>query len=572
MARIRLVEIENFRGIKTLKWHPKNGINCLIGPGDSCKTTILDAIDLCMSARRNLQFTDADFYGLDVESPVSITCTVGALEDRLKSMEAYGLYVRSFDPATGELEDEPAKGRETVLTLNLTITSDLEPAWSLLSNRAAAQGQSRNLSWADRQRISPTRIGAGADQNLVWRRGSILNKLSDEKADASAALVKAAREARTAFGDQAGKELVAALSAVKEAAADLGIPVGGDVRAMLDAHSVSFSGGTISLHSESGVPLRALGVGSTRLLIAGLQRKAAKEASVLLVDELEHGLEPHRILRLLHSLGSKEAGEPIQGFLTTHSPVALQELSGDQLWVVRYDDGGVHVECVGADDDVQSTIRVFPEAFLARSVIVCEGASEVGLLRGLDRCRVAWGKPSLMALGVALVDAGGVDKIYKRANALRKLGYRCQVLRDDDVQPDAADEKAFVDGGGELTLWSNGRKLEQEVFACLDDDAIGTLLDYAEELHDASHLDDHIKSVSGAVDTYNGLRVEMMVGSLTGLQRGLLGNASSLKKKGWFKSITWMEEATVRAIGPGLAKATGDLAATVEKLFVWAVM
>ena len=132
MARIRLVEIENFRGIKTLKWQPKNGINCLIGPGDSCKTTILDAIDLCMSARRNLQFTDADFHGLDVESPVSITCTVGALEDRLKSMEAYGLYVRSFDPATGEVEDEPAKGRETVLTLNLTITSDLEPTWSLV--------------------------------------------------------------------------------------------------------------------------------------------------------------------------------------------------------------------------------------------------------------------------------------------------------------------------------------------------------------------------------------------------------------------------------------------------------
>ncbi|KPF81120.1 chromosome segregation protein SMC [Brevundimonas sp. AAP58] len=572
MARIRLVEIENFRGIKTLKWRPKNGINCLIGPGDSCKTTILDAIDLCMSARRNLQFTDADFHGLVVESPVSITCTIGALEDRLKSIDAYGLFLRGFDPATGEVEEEPGKGLETVLTLNLTITSDLEPAWSLVSDRAAAQGQSRNLSWADRQRISPTRIGAGADQNLVWRRGSILNKLSDEKADASAAFVEAAREARAAFGDKAGKELIAALSAVREAAADLGIPVGGDVRAMLDAHSVSFSGGTISLHSEGGVPLRALGVGSTRLLIAGLQRKAAKEASVLLVDELEHGLEPHRILRLLHSMGSKEAGEPIQGFLTTHSPVALQELSGSQLWVVRHDDGSVLMECVGVADDVQSTIRVFPEAFLARSVIVCEGGSEVGLLRGLDRCRVAAGKPSLMALGVALVDAGGVDKIYKRAIALRKLGYRCQVLRDDDVQPDAAEEKAFVEGGGELTMWSNGRKLEQEVFICLDDDAIGALLDYAEELHDASHLNDHIKSVSGGVATYNDLRAEMLVGSLTGPQRELLGNASSLKKKGWFKSITWMEEATVRAIGPGLAKATGELSPTVEKLFASAVM
>jgi len=77
-----------------------------------------------------------------------------------------------------------------------------------------------------------------------------------------------------------------------------------------DAHAVSFSGGTISLHDEEGVPLRGLGVGSTRLLIAGLQRKAASESSILLMDETEHGLEPHRIIRLLGSLGAKESRPP----------------------------------------------------------------------------------------------------------------------------------------------------------------------------------------------------------------------------------------------------------------------
>ncbi|MDZ4054298.1 MAG: hypothetical protein U1E24_13725, partial [Phenylobacterium sp.] len=74
------------------------------------------------------------------------------------------------------------------------------------------------------------------------------------------------------------------------------------------------------------------------------------------------------------------------------------------------------------------------------------------------------------------------------------------------------------------------------------------------------------------VDTYNDLRAEMLGGSLTGPQRELLGNASSLKKKGWFKSITWMEEATVRAIGPGLVQATGELGVKVDKLIAWAVM
>ena len=44
------------------------------------------------------QFTDADFHKLDVEQPVSVSCTLGALSDRLKNIEAYGLYLRAFDP------------------------------------------------------------------------------------------------------------------------------------------------------------------------------------------------------------------------------------------------------------------------------------------------------------------------------------------------------------------------------------------------------------------------------------------------------------------------------------------
>jgi putative ATP-dependent endonuclease of OLD family len=48
-----------------------------------------------------------------------------------------------------------------------------------------------------------------------------------------------------------------------------------------------------------------------------------------------HGLEPHQIIRLLGSLGAKEKEPPLQVFMTTHSPVALRELAGDQLFIVR---------------------------------------------------------------------------------------------------------------------------------------------------------------------------------------------------------------------------------------------
>ncbi|WP_082902655.1 AAA family ATPase [Paraburkholderia ginsengiterrae] len=86
MAKIRKIEIRNFRGICELDWFPSAGINCLIGPGDTGKSTVLDAIDLCLSARRNIVIANSDFHKLDVEQPIGITLTLSGL--------AYGGYAQ----------------------------------------------------------------------------------------------------------------------------------------------------------------------------------------------------------------------------------------------------------------------------------------------------------------------------------------------------------------------------------------------------------------------------------------------------------------------------------------------
>src|SRR5438105_4328914 len=121
MARIREILIENFRGIKALARLPSPGVNCHIGPGDSGKSTVLDAVDFCLGARRNIQFTDADFHLLDVETPITITVTIGELDDDLKNLDAYGMCLRSFDARSGKIEDEPEESAETVLTVKLTV-------------------------------------------------------------------------------------------------------------------------------------------------------------------------------------------------------------------------------------------------------------------------------------------------------------------------------------------------------------------------------------------------------------------------------------------------------------------
>jgi len=87
-----------------MDWAPSAGINCLIGPGDSGKSSVLEAIDLCLGARRSARFSDTDFHLLNVAHPIQITVTVGALPDELLNLDTYGEFLRGFDTNTKLVE------------------------------------------------------------------------------------------------------------------------------------------------------------------------------------------------------------------------------------------------------------------------------------------------------------------------------------------------------------------------------------------------------------------------------------------------------------------------------------
>lgn len=305
MPNIVYLDIENFRTIQKLSWYPNHGTNCLIGAGDSGKTTVLDALDFCLGARRNIAFSDYDFFNTDASQPIVITVALGALEDSLLSVDSYGDYFAGFDPVNNKLEPEPSIGLETVLILQMKVEKDLEPQWRLHSKRAQEKGLERSLRWEDRQVISPVRLGEHTDWHLTWRRGALFERLSDEKLVMNAGLSDAARKARSDFGQLANAELTKTLATVKQSAKSLGVPTGDQVQALLDAGSVKFGTGAISLHGSNNVPLASLGTGSKRLLVAGLAKAVTSSASIALVDELETGLEPHRIRSLLNELGTK---------------------------------------------------------------------------------------------------------------------------------------------------------------------------------------------------------------------------------------------------------------------------
>jgi hypothetical protein len=455
--------------------------------------------------------------------------------------------------------------------MRLCVTGDLEPHWSLYSERAAEQGLERDLPWKLRNPIAPARIGTFSSSNLAWSRNSVLNRLTEERADLGPALAQAARHARTAFGNVANAELSKTLEIVTTAAADLGITVGHSAQALLDAHAVSIGDGAIGLHNESGIPLRALGTGSSRLLVTGLQRQAAGAAGIALIDEVEYGLEPHRLARLLDYLGAREA-EPIQQvFMTSHSPVALRELDGNQVHVTRQEGDCHRIRPVGTQDLLQATLRADPEAFLARSVLVCEGASEVGFVRGLDHFWVTSGEKSYFSLGGAYVNAGGgtPDKCLQRATALQALGYRTMAFFDADKPSTAAIEAALTSAGGEILRWRDSRTLEDELFLSLPSVAVDALLQKAIERLSREMVRDHIRSASEGKCSLEEIETESLLDDYSKETRRLLAVASQTKNSAWFKALSVYQEIAEDIVGPNLVSAELGFVALVERLRTW---
>ena len=162
--KIRHLAIERFRGIRSLDWRPQRDFVCLLGPGDSTKTTILDAIELALSPRWNLTLGDNDFYETQTNAPILIQLTVGDLPKALTSDAKHGLEARGWCEPAG-IRDEPEDGDELVLTIELRVDASHEQRWSVVNDR---KPEGKHITARDREKIGCTRAGAYVQRDLSW--------------------------------------------------------------------------------------------------------------------------------------------------------------------------------------------------------------------------------------------------------------------------------------------------------------------------------------------------------------------------------------------------------------------
>lgn len=546
MTVIRQILIKNFRSIKNFVWHPNAGLNCLIGPGDSGKTTVLDAIDIALGARRSYPFTDADFYRLDTKEPIEISITVGSLEDSLLNLNEYGYFLRGFDSASNKIVDEPTDGHENVLTMRLTVSEDLDPNWQLFSERAEADGREKRMPWKHREMIAPTRLGAMSDQHLSWNRRSILNKLSEEELNVSSMLAGISRVARESFSGHDVENVGAVLGKVKTIAEQQGIPLGGALQAMLDVKGVAISSGAISIHDDNGVPLRQLGSGSLRLLISGLQ-EAASNSKIILVDEAEYGLEPFRINQFLNQLGSKDETPNQQVFITTHSPYVLRELDVSQLYVLRKaqtsnkDKAGISHTILNFPSSKvrKKTLEECTDAFFSRKIIVCEGDTEVGLVRGVDLYNRKVQRRSIYSLGGYYAIGGGDPQCLDRAMVFVEYGFQTAVFKDSDLK-DAPMVAKLKNLGVPIFEWGTNFSTEEALINACPDNLLSNIVEIAVQLHGKDRIKSFLEVYTSDTESILSLATDAHRQAIT----------DSAKKKSWFKKVSFAEELGENFVGP----------------------
>lgn len=571
--QIRHLKIKNFRGISDLSWSPRDPFCCLIGAGDSGKSTILDAAEAVLNSRW-FSFSESDFFACDTLNTITIEVTVGELSTVLKSDERFGLFIRGWTKI-GELRDEPEDGDEPVLTVRLTVDSTLEPVWEMACDRVETP---RTISNRDRALFGLVRLAGDDARHLSWGQGSVLSRLTGDNSEAALRLSEAYRAARDSAQLDKIQSLTDAAAAAERHAKALGAYVDGTYMPGLDLGRSGLSSGSIALHDD-GVPLRLAGLGTRRLATLGIQRSAISEGAIILIDEIEHGLEPHRIIGAMSQLKSDQElsallGEAVgQVLMTTHSDIALGETGGSGLYVVNMLRPSRLTFLLSplAPDPINALLRHTPRAMFARRILVTEGMTEVGMITGIkERWPLRHKNMPIEQLGSAITDGNG-NQACALALALANLGYATALFRDSDVPLTAENVSDLIDAGVPVFEYGNMLNTEEAIFSAATDEAVQALLNYARLQRGEDTVNDNLAVKIPGLDRTNA-ETDFAEWVLTFQKSGeelreIIAEVTSRKK--WFKDQRIGRGLAPHAWGIAVAQPESPLARTLAAVEAW---
>ena len=480
------LDVENFRCIKKLSWEPRLGRNVLIGPANSGKSTILEALRLLLGAdqgyRGEAAFTRYDLHGLkhDGDCIVRIGAVLQPTEEewlvfpeleepQYPNARAWGDHVEG--PTLDGLDESP------VLRVALFYRWDAEDpddraVWFFPKFEPPPHPDCRRVGYAQRQAFG---FWYAPYDDPLWEVASLSTRSQLARAmraqgwDAlSAEGIPAVMDALLEHVEGKAEKLpkweaVRKMSKAIETQLQALIPSVaqeshmGITASLTDAWLQRIM--EIGLRTEDTpyIPISRQGAGTKRVFMiaaraacagAGTPATADRAKSILAMDEPEVGLHAQAQRALLASIAEGDT----QSFIATHSTAVVQASRPHQVWRLQCVEGCVTPVSVSveAGNGTEEQIRKNAERFwmdcsrglFGRVVLLVEGATEEGALPAFDD----WARAELQdyvgfdAMGLAIVGVDGICNVAPAARVLGTYGIVVVALHDGDAGPKQREE------------------------------------------------------------------------------------------------------------------------------------
>ncbi len=524
---IRQLKISRYRAIKDLTLHPNPRFNCLIGNGDSGKTTILNALSLLFSRTWQTNFFDTDFHNGDTKEPIEIEAVITEFPEELLSEQKLGLHTCGWDDSKKAKLDEPFEDTQTALAIRLRVNESLEPEWEVVGPNEAT----KRISHTDRAKLGLLLIQSERRNDFTWSRGSLVASASNTTSSLEEELCRLNRQILSETQLDLGNEIEDLLESVGTEIGNVGVDTVGELKAKLLPRSLSARNGNIAIFDDA-CPLEQKGTGTRKLAHFSLQSSMGKNISVLLIDEFEYGLEPHRIRQLLNYCRKGKDGSARQVFTTTHSPEVLRWLSTNELIILNQKES--KHEATELQEHDHELLHNMPSALLSKKVVVCEGPTEVGICLGMENFwEKQHGEKSAAAFGVAFSNGMGAPQSGQMALKLAKLGYDVALFCDADEKNKIS---SVLEAGGTVLQWEKDLNTEKQIFKVVS-------VELAKKLYKLAKRYNHERGMKDKIAGELGIKPaefdeENLLAENKSQQEILeaIGASAGTKKHSWYKT------------------------------------